>query len=135
MVSQAAHVVFVLLVCAFLAAVCAWGYRRSRGWGVVIAVGAIVRLASGLLLFSISKYHWPIFESLQTGDGFWAVAPDARGYYALAANAGGGYLPSIVAGSPSPTYVYALSLWFRACGTSIPSAVIFNLACYMVAAT
>src|SRR4051812_37595051 len=116
MVSQAAHAVFVLLVCGFLAAACTWAYRKSPVWGVIIAVGAIVRLASGLLLFAISKYHWPIFESLQTGEGFWAVAPDARAYYALAANAGGDYLPSILARSPSPTYVYALSLWFRACG-------------------
>jgi hypothetical protein len=41
------------------------------------------------------------------------------------------YVP---AGSPSPVYVLALALWMRAAGITLASAVMFNAACYMVAA-
>ncbi len=41
---------------------------------------------------------------------------------------------SIAAGSPSPVYVLALSVWFRAGGATLASAVLFNSACYVIAA-
>lgn len=134
MLSESGHLLFLLVVCLCLIAACGWAYRRSPAWGVIVAIGAILRLSSGWCLLAISYFHWPIFQSIQSGEGFWAVAPDARVYYDMAAAAARQPTLSIAAGSPSPVYVLALAIWFRAAGATLVSAVVFNAACYVIAA-
>ena len=134
MLTESAHALFFLLAFAGMGAAFHWIYRQSRAWGVVVAAGAILRLASGLALAAISYYQWPLLQSLQAGDGFWAVAPDARVYFELASEAARRPSLSVPAGSPSPIYVLALGTWFRAAGATLASAVVFNLSCYVVAA-
>src|SRR5256885_9463914 len=118
MLSQSVHVLLLIASCLCMAAASVWAYRRSPTSGLIIALGTVIRLGGGLGLVAISYYHWPVLESLQTGDGFWAIAPDARVYYQLAADAARAPWGSIAAGSPSPSYVEALSLWFRAFGAT-----------------
>src|SRR5215204_3813226 len=133
MVRESAHLLFLLVACLAVAAACVWAYRRSPAWGIIVGVGAIVRLAAGLALLTISYYQWPIFQSLHTGDGFWIVAPDARVYFEKAAAAAAyGTSLAVPAGSPSPVYVSALGFWYRAGGATLASAVVFNLICYIV---
>jgi hypothetical protein len=133
MLSGSIHAGFLVIVCLCLAMACRWAYRVSPVWGAVVAAGMVVRLIAGLSLVAISYFQWPILESLQTGDGFWAVAPDARVYYELAAGASRDWAP-IPSGTPSPIYLLVLSIWFRAVGATIASAVLFNAACYTLAA-
>jgi len=134
MVTQAVHVVLLVALYACMAAACAWAYRESPVFGAVVAAGTAIRLVGGVGLVAISYYHWPVLQSLQTGDGYWAIAPDARVYFQLAADAARLPPGSIIGGSPSPTYVLALSLWFRVFGATVTNGVVFNVACYVVAA-
>ena len=133
MLRESAHLLFLLAACLGVLAACVWAYRRSPSWGVIVGVGAIVRLASGLLLLAISYYQWPVFQSLHTGDGYWLIAPDARVYFEKAAAAAAyGTSLAVPAGSPSPVYVIALGFWYRAGGATLASAVVFNLVCHIV---
>jgi len=133
MLRESAHLLFLLVACLGVLAACVWAYRRSPAWGVIVGIGAIVRLASGLVLLAISYYQLPVFQSLHTGDGYWIVAPDARVYFEKAAAAAAyGTSLAVPAGSPSPIYVSALGFWYRAGGATLASAVVFNLVCYIV---
>jgi hypothetical protein len=134
MVSESVHALLLIVFYLCTAAACVWSWHKAPAYGVVVVAGIVIRLIGGVGLVAISYYHWPILQPLQTGDGFWAIAPDARVYFQLAADAA--YLPpgSIIGGSPSPTYVLALSLWFRAVGATVTNGVVFNVACYVVAA-
>src|SRR3954468_18393870 len=114
MMSQSVHTLLLIALYACMAAACAWAYRQSPAFGAIVAAGTAIRLVGGVGLVAISYYHWPILESLQRGDGDWASAPDARVYFRPAADAARLPPGSIVGGSPSPTYVLALSLWLRA---------------------
>jgi hypothetical protein len=134
MLSEFGQGVFLFFVCLCLVASCGWAYGRSRAWGVILAIGTILRLSSGWVLLAISYFHWPMLQSIQTGEGFWAVAPDARVYYQMAAAAARQPTLSIASGGPSPAFVLALSVWFRAAGATLASAVVFNVACYVIAA-
>src|SRR5712691_5127647 len=64
-----------------------WIRRRSRVVGAIVGVTILVRAVVGLALFWISYLEIPILSSLQMGGGFWRIAPDATGYYELAAGA------------------------------------------------
>jgi hypothetical protein len=50
MLKESAHLLFLLIACFGVAAACVWAYRRSPTWGVIVGVGANVRLAAGPLL-------------------------------------------------------------------------------------
>src|SRR2546423_14103800 len=130
--APAVHVLLLIVSYACMVAACVWAYRTSPAFGAIVAAGTAIRLVGGVGLVAISYYHWPILESLQTGDGYWAIAPDARVYFRLAADAARLPPGSIVGGSPSPTYVLALSLWLRAVGATVTNGVLFNVLCYVV---
>src|SRR4051812_37472080 len=134
MMSQSMHMLLLIMLYACMAAGCAWAYRQSPAFGAIVAAGTAIRLIGGVGLVAISYYHWPILQSLQTGDGYWAISPDARVYFQLAADAARLPPGAIIGGRPSPTYVLALSLWFRAFGATVTNGVVFNAACYIVAA-
>src|SRR6476619_1530925 len=87
MVIQAVHVVLLVALYACMAAACAWAYRQSPVFGAVVFAGTAIRLVGGVGLVAISYYHWPVLQSRQAGDGYWAIAPDARVYFQLAADA------------------------------------------------
>lgn len=129
------YVVLVLQagVATAAGAACVIAYRWSRDvWaplGVVLGLGILIRAWSGLALFGISFLDLPVLASLHTGDGFWALAPDARAYYDLAATAASGIRPP--AGSPSPSFLEALGLWMRMVGEGPASAILFNLLLYV----
>ena len=130
----------VLLRSLFLVAIaiastlgCAWVYRKSATLGLIVIVGTLVRLALGVALYVTSKYHLPILTTLQAGDGFWTLAPDAGIYYALASDAASGQ-STVLLGSPSPAYIRVLALWLSAAGETPMNAVLFNVVCYLVAA-
>ncbi len=95
--------------------------------------GLIIRCILGAGLFAISYYHWPILMRVQAGDGFWALAPDARAYFAIA-HASASRFAAVPSGSPSPTYVAVLAFWLRAAGPTVLWGVLFNVFCYFVAA-
>jgi len=127
------HGLFWLAVCGAVAMSLAWIEGRSRFLALVAVAGVLARLTAGTTLFAISYYHWPILQSLQAGNGFWALAPDAAVYYRMAATAAeaGRLFEAVSRQSASPAYVFFLSLWLRATGLSVLSAVLFNVACYV----
>ncbi len=95
--------------------------------GLLVAAGVILRASITTALFFVSYFDVPWLRGLHTGDGFWALAPDARGYVAVAmGDAGAG--PE--AGS-SPAFTAALALWMRVVGESPASGAFLNLCCYL----
>jgi hypothetical protein len=107
-----------------------WTYRRSRLLAAIFACGIIGRALLGVTFFVISAFDLPIMESLQTGDGFWTLAIDARWYFDSAAAAARG-LTTIGDVAPSPTYLRVFAAWLAISGISPASAVLFNLLCYV----
>lgn len=53
--------------------------RHTLRWIIVLSFG--VRVGLAVALYAISYWQWPILKSLQLGDGFWALATDARTYH------------------------------------------------------
>ena len=47
----------------------------------IVGGSYLLRSAIAIFLFAVSASQLPIFPSLQLGDGFWQLAPDARGYH------------------------------------------------------
>lgn len=110
----------------------------DRGLGLVVQMGVLARLTLGGVLFWASYLDWPPLEGLHSADGFWELAPDARSYFLMAADAAEHGLHTIQAGSPSPTFVGVLALWMRLVGATPTAAVLLNTllavgACRMVA--
>src|SRR5688572_17913591 len=62
-------------------------YRRSRLLGAILIAGTAVHAIVPAIFFSISWFNLPVLQQLHTGDGFWVLAPDARGYYKIASTA------------------------------------------------
>jgi hypothetical protein len=106
-----------------------WILRLCRPVGLVVGLGIVVRAGAGIGLFLVSYLNLPVLASIHTGDGFWHLAPDARVYYGLAADAAAG--APVPAGSPSPVFLETLGLWLWATGPVPVSAVLFNLALYV----
>jgi hypothetical protein len=125
------HVVFGLGMLALTIAWCRWTARTSRLLAVIVIAGLTLRVALGAALFLISHFHVGILTGWQAGSGFWTLAPDASFYYRLAADAAASHTFLIPAAQPSPTYLTALALWLWAAGISVPSAVAFNVGCYL----
>ena len=130
-VSSALHVASSVLVIAMLIRVCLWIGSRSRILGLIVWSGVALRLAAGLGLFMISYTDSAFLRGVHTGDGFWSLAPDARVYYDHAARVGASGWSAVSGGDPSPLFSRALGYWFVALGTHVPSAIMFNLACYV----
>lgn len=104
--------------------------RADRWLGLIVGVGVVARLTLGAALFWVSYADGPL-KALHTGDGFWALAPDARSYFLMAAAAAEHGLGSIPSGSASPSFVAVLALWMKAVGAVPTAAALFNtlLAC------
>jgi hypothetical protein len=100
----------------------------------ILALGILIRTLLGAALFLISYYQLPVFRSMQLGGGFWTLALDARSYFHMAASAVASGLSSIPAGSPSPGYVRALTVWLELFGVSPASGILLNLGCYVIVA-
>jgi hypothetical protein len=98
----------------------------DRWLGIIVHVGVLARLSLGGLLFWASYLDWPPLKGLHSADGFWQLAPDARSYFLLAAEAAEHGLHTIETGSPSPTFVAVLALWMRAVGVTPTAAVLLN---------
>jgi hypothetical protein len=107
---------------------------RNPLLGLLLALGIVVRAALGSLLFAISYFRLPFLTGLQLGGGFWTLALDARSYFDAAVSAAHLGLSTINSGSASPTYVRLLAVWLEIFGVSPASAVLLNLACYVLVA-
>lgn len=102
-------------------------YRRSRLLGAILIAGTAVHAIVPALFFSISWFNLPVLQQLHTGDGFWVLAPDARGYYKIASTAAEHGFSTIPHGTASPSFVQAISVWMDLVGVSPGSPLFFNL--------
>ena len=103
--------------------------RRSRRAGWFLALGVAGRLLLASTLFFVSYLEVPVLVGLQAGDGFWALAPDARVYFqAAVAGLQGGVLPP---NTPSPGFVWWLAAWMWLVGSSPAAAALLNTLFYV----
>lgn len=105
--------------------------RHSQVLGRIVAAGILARAAVGLALFWISYLQLPVAASFHSGDGFWQLALDARGYYQLA-TLGAAETLRDVESVPSPVFMRTLVLWMSLVGVSPASALFLNLSLYVV---
>jgi hypothetical protein len=115
-------------------AACRWAFKISPLLGRLLTAGIIARILFGAGLFACSYYRWPVFQHLQAGDGFWALAIDARWYYDHAAEAALNGFAVIEETAPSPQYLRIMAAFMRLAGVTPLAAVLFNLLCYVVVA-
>jgi hypothetical protein len=106
--------------------------RRSRLLGGIVITGTIVHAVVAALLFSISWLDLPLLRGLHSGDGFWALAPDARLYFNSAAKAAEQGLHTIPYGGASPAFVGTMAVWMDLVGISPASPLLFNLIAFVV---
>jgi hypothetical protein len=111
--------------------VCRWIGRKDPTAGQIVGIGLAIRLWVGGVLFWISYLNMPLLAGLHTGGGFWALAPDARTYFQIAAVAAEDGLQSIGASSPSPAFIRILGLWMRVVGISPASGLLLNAMAYI----
>jgi hypothetical protein len=109
-----------------------WVVRRSLLLGGILITGTVVHVAVAALLFSISWLDLPVLRGLHTGDGFWALAPDARMYFDTAAKASEQGLHAIPYGSASPSFVSTIAVWMDLIGVNPASPLVFNLFLYVI---
>jgi hypothetical protein len=126
------HAVFLGLVIAGVVFACRAIWSYSRAFGLIVWLGVVLRVTTGLGFLAISYWNSPLFRGVHTGDGFWVLAPDARVYYGFAAKIGQGSPLSSLFEAPSPFFIAALGLWFRAAGATLTNAVVFNAVCYVL---
>jgi hypothetical protein len=127
----AANLTVCVLASLFTLWLCRWMKRRDPLIGLTVQVGVVLRLWGGLILFSISYLKLPMLQRLYLTDGFWELAPDARGYYWAATIAAEEGLRTVTPWSASPAFVKVLALWFRTVGISPASAVLLNVFGYL----
>lgn len=104
--------------------------RQSRALGHIVRAGLLARASLAVALFWISYLGLPVATELQSGGGFWELAPDARGYYELAISAAMGLLHWGVT-VPSPLFVALLAGWMSIVGVSPVSGALLNLTLYV----
>src|SRR6186713_1454613 len=126
------HSIFYLLQAVLIVAACRWISSLSRPVGILVWIGVAVRLATGLGLIGLAYFDVPFLRAFKSPDGFWTLAPDARLYFNLASRAALDGVTSVQGGAPSPFFVAVLSLWLWALGSTVVSAVLFNVSCYLV---
>jgi hypothetical protein len=98
----------------------------------VIVVGALLRLAIGGVLFLVSAYQLPLFQSLHDEPGFWVVAPDAKRYYELAVRVAERGVGAIPWNDGSPVYIVLLSAWMHLVGFTPAAGFLLSLTAYIV---
>ena len=130
---QVFHALCLLLVCAGIFYACRYITRVSRVLGAIVWIGIVLRLVAGLGLLGASYLDVAPLRGLHTGDGFWSIAPDARVYFELARKAADSNALSIAPGSPSPSFIFSLGVWFALLGAHQITVVLFNIVCYVVA--
>jgi hypothetical protein len=126
------HVVAAVVVGVMILSAYRWVYTRSRPVAVLMASGIVVRALIGVTLFWISYLDLPFLRSLHFGDGFWAVAPDARRYYLQASLGYFGGLSAIPDDASARVFVSTLSAWMRLVGLSPASALYLHVGLYAV---
>jgi hypothetical protein len=107
-----------------------WVSKRSKRCVALLGTGIILRACIGLALFCISYYQLPIARSLQSGGGFWEVAPDARTYYRMASIAAEHGMATIPWDRGSPAFIVLLALWMRLVGQSPAAGFFMNIVAY-----
>jgi hypothetical protein len=107
---------------------CRFVWRRSRVAGLMLAAGLVIRAGGGAFFLTISYFGLPHLTSLQMGNGFWTLAPDAQEYYRLGGLVAERWQETITRG-----YVGPLGLWMRAVGVNPASPVLFALVMYALA--
>src|SRR5258708_7048118 len=60
-----------------------WTKDRRLHW--VIGGSFLLRLVAAIVLYSASRFHCPLFRSLQCGGGFWLFGLDSHVYHKFAA--------------------------------------------------
>jgi hypothetical protein len=128
-------VVFVQAVMVIAAGVgLFWLWRLSapsEGWlRFVVAAGFLGRALLGQSLFWISWASLPIARRLQTGDGLWFFAEDAKFYLPsalAAARSGLGAIYAMDPTSPSRIFIQTLSVAIWLVGPVASTAVLLNL--------
>src|SRR5439155_878844 len=100
--------------------------------GAIVAMTILLRLAGGLALFWISYLTIPIAASHQIGGGFWQLAPDATGYYQMAARVADAGPPfPLDRATPAPFFISTLGAWMFTIGVSPASGMFLNLCLYL----
>ena len=125
------HVLSWLALAALLIFVVRWARTISPRSARVIMLGAAIRLVVGFTLFLVSAYRLPVLESLQGNPGFWAVAPDAEGYFRSALLVAEQGFRAIPWERGSPTYIVILSAWMHLVGFSPVAGFLLNLVAYV----
>ena len=105
-------------------------------WRIVLG-GFALRACLGIGLFYASLWQLPILESLQIDGGFWAFAPDGKGYHdtteAALALLASDLPPPQALGLGEGHYNYILLVLYALLGPHPLSAIILN--CWLGAAT
>ncbi|MGK2857911.1 MAG: hypothetical protein ACSLFQ_11960 [Thermoanaerobaculia bacterium] len=100
----------------------------------IATLGLLLRLVAGGAAFWISWLGLPVAPSLQLGGGFWFYGLDGIRYFKLAdAAIANGVVVPIDATLPSFQYVQALAIGRWLFGASIATALLLNVASYLVA--
>ena len=115
----------VCLIVVGLAWACRFAWRRSRLAGLMLAAGLAIRVCGGAFFLAVSYFGWPLLTSLQMGNGFWTLAPDAQEYYRMGSLVADHWQLTITRG-----YVGPLGYWMRAVGVNPASPVLFAIVMY-----
>ena len=118
----------VCLIVMGLVWACRFVWRRSRLAGLMLAAGLVIRVGGGAFFLAVSYFGWPFLTSLQMGNGFWTLAPDAQEYYRMGSLVAERWQITITRG-----YVGPLGLWMRAVGVNPASPVLFAIVMYTLA--
>jgi hypothetical protein len=100
----------------------------------VVAAGFLARATLGQALFWISWARLPVTGSLQTGDGPWFFADDAKLYFSAAAVTARSGLRAIYGfdpTAPARIYIQTLSVAVGLVGAVASTAVLLNLFFYL----
>ena len=128
---QLVHVVFAVAIGWTIVRTLRQIRSLSSVAGTMLAAGILVRVLIGLGLFWTSYLDVQQFDSLHSGDGFWVLMVDARGYYNSAATAVERGFDTISPGSASPFYVKTLAVWMHIVGISPAVGLYLNLCLYV----
>jgi hypothetical protein len=102
--------------------------------GALIGVGLIIRSLFAQAMFWISYLHLPIARSLQTGDGFWALAIDGRLYFEQASSLlahGWSAVALVDKRLPSPAFLQILAVFQSLFGPAASVGSLLNLFAYL----
>jgi hypothetical protein len=102
--------------------------------GTLIGAGLIIRALLAQAMFWISYLHLPIARSLQTGDGFWALAIDGRLYFENAASLlsqGWSAVALVNKTLPSPAFLQVLAVFQSLFGPVASVGALLNLFAYL----